>query len=141
MDVRVGGERGDELVDAVAGGVVQQDAHAYATVCGLEQLFDQQAGAEAVLNDVVLQIEAGLCIANSSARARNASPLLGSRRNPDWPGCALASASTERPKLEVSGRSISLYVCGPGMLLQPARPSARHASNSANHGVFKRRDP
>ncbi len=60
LDLGVGGEGGDDLVEAVAGGVVQQDAHTHATVGGLEQFIHQHARADAVVDDVVLQVEAGL---------------------------------------------------------------------------------
>ena len=56
--------RGDDEVQAVAGGVVDQDAHAHATVSGLEQFIRQHSCTDAVVNDVVLQIEAALRIAD-----------------------------------------------------------------------------
>ena len=58
LDVGVGGEQGDLVVAAVAAGVVQQQAHAHAPVGGAQHLVDQRAGAEAVMHDVVLQVEA-----------------------------------------------------------------------------------
>src|SRR5690606_7979484 len=58
LDVGVGGEQGDLVVLAVAGGVVQQQAYAHAAVCRTQQFVDQGAGAEAVVDDVVLQVEA-----------------------------------------------------------------------------------
>ncbi len=62
LDLWVGGEGGDGLVEAVAGGVVQQDADAHATVSRFEQFIHQHAGADAVVHDVVLQVEAALGI-------------------------------------------------------------------------------
>ena len=64
LDVGMGGEGGDDLIEAVAGGVVQQDTHTHATVGGLEQFIHEQAGADAVVDDVVLQVEAGLGVAD-----------------------------------------------------------------------------
>jgi hypothetical protein len=64
FDVRVRSECCNGVVQAVAGGVVQQNAHSHAAVCGLEQLIDQGARAQAVVNDVVLQIQAGFGVAN-----------------------------------------------------------------------------
>ena len=64
LNVGVRGEGGDDFIQAVAGGVVQQDADAYAAICGLQQLIDQRPRAEAVVNDVVLEVQAGLGIAD-----------------------------------------------------------------------------
>ncbi|MNV85460.1 hypothetical protein D3C71_1794240 [compost metagenome] len=54
------GEGRDDPVQAVAGGVVEQDPHPHTPVGGLEQLRDQHARADAVVHDVVLQVEAAL---------------------------------------------------------------------------------
>ncbi|MNC42048.1 hypothetical protein D3C75_908470 [compost metagenome] len=51
-------------VQAVAGGVVEQDAHAHATVGGAQQFMHQGAGAQAVVDDVVLQVDARLGVAD-----------------------------------------------------------------------------
>ena len=57
-------QRGDDLVEAIAGGVVEQDAHAHATVGSLEQFLHQHPRADAVMDDVVLQVEAALGVAD-----------------------------------------------------------------------------
>ncbi|MNJ81235.1 hypothetical protein D3C77_799500 [compost metagenome] len=41
LDVRVGGERGDFIIAPVAGGVVEQHAHAHAPVGGAQQFLHQ----------------------------------------------------------------------------------------------------
>lgn len=64
LDVRVGIEGAHDGVQAIAGGVVQQDAHAHATVGGAQQLMHQGAGAEAVVDNVVLQVDARLGVAD-----------------------------------------------------------------------------
>ncbi len=63
LDVRVGGEGAHDCIQAVTGGVVQQDAYAHAPVGRPQQLMDQGAGAESVMDDVVLHVDAGLRIA------------------------------------------------------------------------------
>lgn len=64
LHLGVGGEGGDDLVEAIAGGVVQQNAHAHAAVGGFEQFVHEHACADAVVHDVVLQVEAGLGVAD-----------------------------------------------------------------------------
>ncbi len=64
LDVRVSGEGGDGLIQTVAGGVVQQDAHTNATVSRLEQFVDQGARTQAVVDDVILQIKAAFGVAD-----------------------------------------------------------------------------
>ena len=64
LDLRVGRQGGDDLVQAVAGGVVQQDTHPHAAIGGLEQFVHQHPCADAVVDDVVLQVEAALRAAN-----------------------------------------------------------------------------
>ncbi|MNV25039.1 hypothetical protein D3C71_1161220 [compost metagenome] len=63
-------EGGDGAVQTVAGGVVEQNAYAHATVGGLEDFFHQHSRADAVVHDVVLQIEAGLGVANQLGAGR-----------------------------------------------------------------------
>ncbi|MNT74641.1 hypothetical protein D3C72_2134770 [compost metagenome] len=60
LDVRMRGEGRDDLVQAVAGGVVEQHPHPHTPVGGFEQLLNQHARADAVVHDVVLQVEAAL---------------------------------------------------------------------------------
>ncbi|MNP20576.1 hypothetical protein D3C76_1131520 [compost metagenome] len=57
-------KRGDGDVLAVAGGVVEQDAHTHPAVGGLEQFLHQHPRADAVMHDVVLQIETTLGVAD-----------------------------------------------------------------------------
>ncbi|MNN06163.1 hypothetical protein D3C81_1189450 [compost metagenome] len=64
VDVRVRGEGGHLVVDAVAGGVIEQDANPHTAVGSLQQLVDQGAGTETVVDDVVLQVDARLGVAN-----------------------------------------------------------------------------
>ena len=64
LDLRMRRQRGDDPVQAIAGGVVEQNAHAHATVGRLEQFLHQHPRADAVMNDVVLQIEAALGVAD-----------------------------------------------------------------------------
>ncbi len=64
LNVRVGIESAHDDVQAVAGGVVEQNAHAHATVGGAQQFMHQGAGAEAIVDDVVLQIDARLGVAD-----------------------------------------------------------------------------
>lgn len=64
FDLGMGGKGRDDLVEPVAGGVIQQDAHTHAAVGGLEQFINQHARADAVMHDVVLQVEAGLGVAD-----------------------------------------------------------------------------
>ncbi|MNF86076.1 hypothetical protein D3C84_684990 [compost metagenome] len=64
LDLRVRRQRGDDPVEAIAGGVVEQDSHAYATVGSLEQFVHQHPCADAVMDDVVLQVEAALGVAD-----------------------------------------------------------------------------
>ena len=64
LNLWVSGQCGNGLDLAIAGEVVKQDAHPHATVSGLEQFADQQSGADAVLHDVVLQVEAALRVAD-----------------------------------------------------------------------------
>ena len=52
------------VVQPIAGSVIQQDAHAHPAIRGLEQFVDQHARTEPVMDDVVLQIEAGLRVAD-----------------------------------------------------------------------------
>ncbi len=70
LNLRMRRQRGDDLVQAIAGGVVEQDAHAHAAVGGLEQFLHQHPRADAVVDDVVLQIEAGLGRCGSVRRGR-----------------------------------------------------------------------
>ena len=64
LHLGMGGEGGDDLVEAIAGGVVQQNAYAHPAVGGLEQFVHKHACADAVVHDVVLQVEAGLGVAD-----------------------------------------------------------------------------
>ncbi|MNI28993.1 hypothetical protein D3C73_827980 [compost metagenome] len=64
LDLRVCGQRGDDPVQAIAGGVVEQNPDSYATVGCLEQFVHQHARADAVVDDVVLQIDAALGVAD-----------------------------------------------------------------------------
>ncbi|MNG02675.1 hypothetical protein D3C84_857150 [compost metagenome] len=64
LDLRMRREGGDGAVLVVAGGVVEQNTHAHAAVGGLEQFVHQHPCADAVMHDVVLQIEAALCVSN-----------------------------------------------------------------------------
>ncbi|SCZ40492.1 hypothetical protein SAMN03159306_01290 [Pseudomonas sp. NFACC48-1] len=64
LDLRMSGEGGDDLILAIAGGVVQQYPYAHAPVGGLEQFIYQHPRADAVMDDVVLQIQAALGVAN-----------------------------------------------------------------------------
>ena len=64
LDLRMRRQRGDDLVETIAGGVVEQDAYAHATVGSLEQFLDEHSRADAVVDDVVLQIEADLRVAD-----------------------------------------------------------------------------
>ncbi|MNO56806.1 hypothetical protein D3C76_473280 [compost metagenome] len=64
LDLCMRRQRGDGLVQAIAGGVIEQDAHPYAAVRGLEQFRNQHPRADAVMHDVVLQVEAALRVAN-----------------------------------------------------------------------------
>ena len=84
---------GDDLVEAVAGGVVEQDAHAHATVGSLEHFLHQHPRADAVVDDVVLQIEADLGMANQ----------LG----PGGKGLTAVREQT-KPRLPFVGRGLSL---------------------------------
>ncbi|MNT01877.1 hypothetical protein D3C72_1363620 [compost metagenome] len=64
MDVRVHGQGSDDFYLAVAGSVIEQDADTYAAI-GCQQHFTHQCpGAETVMHDVVLQIDAFLRIAD-----------------------------------------------------------------------------
>ncbi|RMN75914.1 hypothetical protein ALQ52_04421 [Pseudomonas cannabina pv. alisalensis] len=94
LDVRMRRQRGNRLVQPVAGGVVQQDAHANATVSRLEQLIDQRACAQAVVDDVVLQVEAAFgvadqfgarleCITAVRQQAKTRAPLVRHRHGLD----------------------------------------------------------
>ena len=60
LDVGVRRERRDPVVMSVAGGVVQQQAHAYAAIGGLQQFVDQRPRGQAVMDDVVLHVQAEL---------------------------------------------------------------------------------
>ena len=83
----------DDLVEAVAGGVVEQDAHAHTTVGRLEHFLHQHPRADAVVDDVVLQIEADLGMANQ----------FGPR------GKRLATVGEQaKPRLPFVGRGLSL---------------------------------
>ncbi len=64
LNVRVRSECGDDFIQPVAGGVVQQNAHANAAIGGFEQFVNQCPRAQAVVNDVVLQVQAGFGVAN-----------------------------------------------------------------------------
>ncbi|MNC15862.1 hypothetical protein D3C75_636950 [compost metagenome] len=64
LDLRVRGEGGNDAVQAIAGRVIKQYPHPHAPVGGLEQFLDQHARADAVVHDVVLQIEAALGVAD-----------------------------------------------------------------------------
>ncbi|MNF92902.1 hypothetical protein D3C84_755610 [compost metagenome] len=64
LDVWMRREGGDGAIQAIAGGVVEQDPHTHATVGGLEQFLHQHSRTDAVMHDVVLQIEAALGVAD-----------------------------------------------------------------------------
>ncbi len=60
LNVGVRGQSADAVVLAMAGGVIQQQPHAHAAVGGLQHFVDQRTCGEAVMDDVVLDIEADL---------------------------------------------------------------------------------
>ncbi|MOA14583.1 hypothetical protein D3C78_1346930 [compost metagenome] len=64
LDVRVGAEHAQLVVAAVAADVVDQDAHPHPAVRRAQQLMHQRAGGEAVVDDVVLQVDAALRLAD-----------------------------------------------------------------------------
>ncbi len=98
MDVRVRGQSGDELVVTVAGGVIQEYAHAHAAVSCLDQLFDQQAGAQAVLDDVVLQVEAGLGVADQLGASPKGLATVGQQAKPRLPRMGLSLGQHRAPE-------------------------------------------
>ncbi|MNH22795.1 hypothetical protein D3C79_826660 [compost metagenome] len=92
LDVGVGIEGAHDGVQAVAGGVVQQDAHAYASVGGAQQFMDQGPGAQAVVDDVVLQVDAGLRVADQLGAGTEGLVAVGQQTEtgPSFIGCGLA---------------------------------------------------
>ena len=86
LDVRVGGQRGDLAVAAVAGGVVEQEADAHAAVGGLQQLHGEQPRAEAVVGDVVLQVEAALGVADQFGADGEGLVAVGQQTEAGLPG-------------------------------------------------------
>ncbi|MCY1445143.1 hypothetical protein D9M71_616480 [compost metagenome] len=64
LDLWMRRQRGDGLVQAIAGGVIEQNPHADSAVGGVEQLAHQDPRTDAVMDDVILQVEAALGIAN-----------------------------------------------------------------------------
>ena len=91
LDLRVGAEGRNDLFLAIAGGVVQQDPHAHATVGGLEHLVHQHPGADAVVNDVVLQVEAALRVANQLGPG-----FVGQRGNSETVNCLTVPEAREQ---------------------------------------------
>ncbi|MNF99719.1 hypothetical protein D3C84_826310 [compost metagenome] len=64
LDIGMGCQGRNGAVLAVAGRVVEQNAKAYAAVGSLEHFIHQHACADAVMHDVVLQVDAALSVAD-----------------------------------------------------------------------------
>jgi len=64
LNLRMRGQRRDNLLQSIAGGVIQQNPHTNAAVGGAEQFAYQYPRTNAVMDDVVLQVEAALGVAN-----------------------------------------------------------------------------
>ncbi|MNZ49768.1 hypothetical protein D3C78_675440 [compost metagenome] len=64
LDIRMGCQRTQLIVTAVAADVVEQHAHAHTTIRRTQHFVDQRAGGEAVVHDVVLDIQAALGLAH-----------------------------------------------------------------------------
>ncbi|GLO40320.1 hypothetical protein PPUN15366_19640 [Pseudomonas putida] len=54
----------DGLLQVIAGGVIEQDPDAHATVGSDEELAQQYSSTYTVVDDVVLQVNAALSVAN-----------------------------------------------------------------------------
>ena len=64
LDIGMGRKGCQHIVQAITGRVIEQDAHPHPAICRLEQLVDQHARTQPVVDDVVLQVEAGLRVAD-----------------------------------------------------------------------------
>ncbi|MNN79763.1 hypothetical protein D3C81_1964350 [compost metagenome] len=64
LNLRMRSERRDNALQVIAGGVIEQNPHADSAVGGVEEFAYQYPRTDAVVDDVVLQVEAGLCVAN-----------------------------------------------------------------------------
>ena len=64
LDIGMGRKGCQHIVQAITGRVIEQDAHPYSAIGRLEQLVDQHARTQPVVDDVVLQVEAGLRVAD-----------------------------------------------------------------------------
>ncbi|MNE98639.1 hypothetical protein D3C80_1971840 [compost metagenome] len=82
LDLRMRRQRGDDLVQTVAGGVVEQNAHAHAAIGSLEQFLHQHSRADAVMDDVVLQIKAGLGVADQFGAGGERLAAVGQQAKP-----------------------------------------------------------
>ncbi|GAB3391620.1 hypothetical protein GCM10027514_35790 [Azotobacter armeniacus] len=86
MDVRMGGEQGDLLVATITGRVVEQDTDTYATIGGLQQFLEQQAGAEPVVDQVILQVDTALGRVNQLGAGGEGLAAVGQQAEAGLPG-------------------------------------------------------
>ena len=88
----MGSEGAHDGVQAVAGGVVEQNAYTHAAVGGTQQFVHQGAGAEAVVHDVVLQVDAGLGVADQFGAGAKCFVAVGQQAKAGLPAirCRLA---------------------------------------------------
>ena len=100
LDVGMGSEGAHHGVEAVAGGVVEQHAHAHAAVGGAQQLVDQGSSAQAIMDDVVLQVDARLGVADQLGAGAKGLVAVGQQAKARAPvigrGLALDGAAERR---------------------------------------------
>ncbi|MNR23853.1 hypothetical protein D3C85_1409010 [compost metagenome] len=88
------GQGAHQFVEAVTGGVIEQDAHPYAAVGGLQQFMHQGAGAQAVVDDVILQVDARPGVADQFGAGAEGFVAVGQQA---------------KPRASVIGRGLALY--------------------------------
>ncbi|MNP09983.1 hypothetical protein D3C76_1021130 [compost metagenome] len=89
----------DNSLQVIAGGVIEQDPDADATVGGDEQLAHQYPSTDAVVDDVVLQVDAALSIANQLGACGESLGTIGIQakaRLAPMGGCLGLDRTTER---------------------------------------------
>src|ERR1700712_2341436 len=75
-------QRCNDFIQTVPGGVVQQDSPPHAPVGGFEQFIDQRPSAQAVMDDVVLQVQAALGVTDQFGPSHESLGAVGQQAKP-----------------------------------------------------------
>ncbi|MNE61420.1 hypothetical protein D3C80_1566340 [compost metagenome] len=103
IDIRVDGQGGDYFFLAVAGSVIEQHPYAHAAIGCQQQFAHQGAGAEAVMYDVILKIDAFLRVADQFGACPESFTAVGQQaetREPFMLGCL---SQDRAPECRIAG--------------------------------------